>query len=44
MTAQFETFEDAKKFVDKKKTKYGHTVDEVDGNEVRRVYRTHGNK
>ena len=29
LTAEFEDFEHAKKFVDRKKTKYGHTVVEI---------------
>ena len=29
LTAEFEDFEQAKKFVDRKKTKYGHTVVEI---------------
>lgn len=44
LTASFETLEEAKKFVDKKKTKRGHTVIETDGFSMKIVYKTHGNK
>lgn len=44
LTAEFDTFEEAKKFVDKKKTKYGHSVVESDGRNAKTVYRTYGNK
>ena len=44
LTAKFDTFEEAKKFVDKKKTKYGHSVVESDGRNAKTVYRTYGNK
>ena len=46
LTAKFDNFEDAKKFVDRKKTKYGHTVVEIgeDGFPTGNNYRTKGNK
>ena len=46
LTAKFDNFEDAKKVVDRKKTKYGHTVMEIgnDGFPTVNDYRTKGNK
>lgn len=44
LTAKFDTFEEAKNFVDKKRTKYGHSIVETDGRSAKTIYRTCGNK